>query len=141
MSIFSLPEFNHASNEEMRLADYEQRMTGKIEKFIIINTSSKTFNNQNNATSNVFNFNNQNKSGGLFSASGTTTNNIFGANTSNGLFGNNQNTGIFGNNNSNQGGGLFGNNNTSQSGGGIFGSQTSSYFFRNKINFKNVKKI
>ena len=30
MSIFSLPEFNHASNEEMRLADYEQRMTGKL---------------------------------------------------------------------------------------------------------------
>ena len=78
MSIFSHPEFIHASNEELRLADYEQRLTGKVEKFKINNTSSKALNNQNNSTSNGFNFNNQNKNGGIFTSSQTTTTNIFG---------------------------------------------------------------
>ena len=86
MSIVSSPEFLYASFEELRLADYEKRTNGKIDKYKIINTSSKT---------------------GLF---GNNDNNNMG-----GLFGNNDNNnnkgGLFGNNDNNNMGGLFGNNN------------------------------
>ena len=140
MNITCLNEFSYASQEELRLADYEKSQTGNVVKFKIINTSSNTGNLSSNNNFGATN-------GNIFGSSNTNNNNIFGTNsgTSNifgnnnnqgGLFGNstnntnifvNSNTnqgGLFGNNTSNQTSGLFGNNNTQ--GGGLFGNTTSN---------------
>ena len=141
MSITLKPEFIYASYEELRLADYEKNKTGKIEKYKIIDTSGKKFEQRNtflkdedsegisifSNNNNIFgNGNNNNQSGdrGLFGNNNQNTGGLFGNNNQNsgGLFGNNnQNTGgLFGNNNNQQTGGLFGNSN--QNTGRLFGS-------------------
>ena len=82
MSIGMKPEFSYASNEELRLADFEKSKTGCINKFKIINTS---YNN------NSFNM------GSIFTTTktNTTNNNIFNTTSS----GNKNQGGIFDNNN------------------------------------------
>ena len=138
MSITTLPEFSYASNEELRLADYEKKQTGNIMKFKIENTSNNKLITQNNPNSNNFNISlknnlNENKSGGLFSTFGTNSTSIFGNNNTTqtgGIFGNNQTTqgnSIFGNtNNNNQVGGLFGNTNNNNQLGGLFANTNNN---------------
>ena len=149
MNITSKDEYIHASTEELRLADLEQKRTGAINKFKIINTSSNKIlagnnNNHNSSTSsNPFSFGNNSSNKGLFGGgtilgnnNTSTTTGIFGTSstTSGGIFGSNNNTntgGIFGSNNNTQGGGLFGNNNNQ--GGSLFlnNNQGSSLFGNN----------
>ena len=156
MSITALPDFSYASNEELRLADYEKKQTGNIMKFRINNTSNNKHIIQNDYNSNNFNFslnnNHPNKNGGgLFNT--TTTKNLFGENSTfffgsnntstqtKGIFGNNQTTqenSIFGKINNNQRTNIFGNNTNNNQrtkffenannnqGNSLFGSKTSN---------------
>lgn len=100
------------------------------------------------------NANNQQKPGGLFGSTGTTTGGgLFGnqtntqQNTSGGLFGNqtqNQSGGLFGNKPATTGGGLFGNTQNTNTGGGLFGNQpqqqqnTGGSLFGNNNNQQNT---
>ena len=126
MSIGMKPEFSHASNEELRLADFEKSKTGTINKFKIINTSS----NNNNS----FNI------GSIFTTTKTnnTNNNIFNTTSS----GNKNQGGIFNNNNNqnisqfsfgkNEVGDLF--NNTKKERTGLFdniNTQNNNLFSNN----------
>ena len=65
MSITFLPEFNYASNEELRLADLEKKITGNINRFKIKNTSIK--NNNYFSSNDNLNKNNNIFNNGLFS--------------------------------------------------------------------------
>ena len=143
MSITSQPEFLYASQEELRMADYEKKQTGNIIKFKINNTSKNGTISSISSNSNNYSFisnNNNTQNKGLFngnnifsSNSGTTSTSIFGNNNNQntGIFGSNntQSTGIFGNNNKNQTGGIFGNNNTQTS--SLFGNNNQLGTFSN----------
>ena len=139
ISINMLSEFNHASVEELRLADYELRDKGNITKYKINDTSSKFTriknidNNDNNLfhnqdgqnvlfrhISSMQNEEGEEKQEGLFGNINNLNNN--GANS---LFGNintTNNNSLFENNrikinNPNETGGLFGNNNRNEAWG------------------------
>ena len=164
MSIFSMPEFDHASPEEIRLCDYEKFQTGKVVTYRILNTKNNkknTLNNMNNnipTNQSIFNNNDLNQKKSLF----TNINDIKGINlfdTSNvkqekSLFNfdnNKQGKSIFDNNTS-PFGRIIGNNNINQ--GSLFNDNHKTFasiFEDNKkdnkggvfpfINFDNDKSL
>ena len=107
MNITVIPELDFASQEELRLADYEKAKSGKINLYRIIRTKKDDTNE---------NINNDQKES------------LFGGTTSQGLFGtnnlNHNNNNLFENANNIQGGGLFENNNNQS--GGLFGNISSN---------------
>ena len=166
MSIEMKPEFSYASNEELRLADFEKSKTGCINQFKIINTSSNnnnsfnmgsifTTNKTNTTNNNIFNTTSSgNKNhGGIFDNNQHISQFSFGNNNTKtertGLFDNinTQKTNLFGNdtqssslfNNNNQGNSMFGNlsdNNRTQN-GNLFGQGKSLFENDNKSIFGN----
>ena len=116
MSIFSMPEFDHASPEEMRLCDYEKFHTGKVVNYKILNTKNnknnifKKMNNNIPTNQSIFNNNDLNQKNSLFTGINVNQRiNIF--NTSNV----NQEKSLFNFDNNKQGKSIF-ENNTSQFG-------------------------
>ena len=137
-----LSEFNHASVEELHLADYELRDKGNITKYKINDTSlkiSKIKNLDKNIFLNpdLFRYissikieKGEEKQEGLFGNINNSNNNRANSlfeniknlskNPSNSIFGNINNTNtnsLFENNNTNETGGLFGNNNRNETEG------------------------
>ena len=128
-SINALPCYEHASFEELRLADFEKRKTGNINIFKIRNTSNSENSNNNTRIKNgVFDkIKNNNNNGGLFENSSIVKNKI---NNQGILFANNQkNYGFFEKNNqNNKQRDLFGNNENNQ----------STFLFENNKNNNNI---
>ena len=162
MPITILPEFMHASAEELRLADHEKKDTGKINKYKINDTTSRVIKNidnyktggliqspKNNNNSIFGTLNTRNKNS-LFGETNAGNNSIFQSKKINDLFGSIGETNtnpLFGNNNK-KNTSLFENNNNainifnnSQS---LFGNnlqldnnnskETAGLFEENKIN-------
>ena len=151
LSINSMPEFNYASYEELRLADYEKTENGNIEKYKIIDTSGSIYSQKNTFLKNedseeISISSNTNNLFGNINRNNLGTDSLFRINNPNSgsLFGTNQNTGLscdnpgglFGNNNNQNTGNLFGNNNNQSSGGGLFSNnnQNTGGLFGNNNN-------
>lgn len=126
MNINILNKFLHASNEELRLADYEKKQNGNIVKYKIRNTLNKITKSDNSNAKEGLDFTTSNGNNKNATSSSIGNSVFFGNNTNqeSSLFGNtntntNQGVGLFGINNQQQEGSLF--NNNAKSGGWIFG--------------------
>ena len=144
MTISSKTGYEHASQEELRLADYEKFHTGKVDKFKILNAKNnelKPFN-ENTMNNQGLIKNDSNKEKSLF---GNNNIDFTLTNNKNSLFNfNEQKNSLFGNNDNNFNGGLFNqiNNNKSNEIKSLFGNndndnnKTSSQF----LNINNNQK-
>ena len=128
MTITSIYKYDHASQEELRLADYEKYQTGNVDKYKILNTQDKN----KDILTNKQGFNDNNKPGNnsLFQGFTNGTNGIFSGSNFN------QENSKF-NNNNNEINNLINNDNNRKINGGLFGhiSLTQKGLFNNNNSF------